>query len=229
MRFLQCLTVIVVLSVAAGVLAEAPADQPAKDPPNASAASSVPVFVPAKTTVALLPIVDQTGKRDAELGKAKVKGTKLIEDLFSGRGFQLAKPTDVTDLLAKDKIDLMSEESRSKDKLSSIGKALGADLLVCCVLQYLDVRMKFVPFSSRKVGKSKVQVKLLDVNGGTFLVDGIFESKKQGNWLLPQASKTKSLGAEAIANSVAAALEDFLEHYKPLPKASQTPEGGSQQ
>jgi hypothetical protein len=182
---------------------------------------SVPVFNPAKTSVVVLPVVNQTGKRGEEMDNAVLAGVEIITEALSARGFQIVAPDKVTDCLAKRKIDLADEESTGKAPLTGIGKAVGADLLVACSLQDLDSRMN-EGFFARKVGRAKVRLKVLDVSAETYLLNDVFEGKKRGSAVAPVLSKSKGLRSAALDDAIQKGLADFLKPYKPVPKPPQT-------
>lgn len=190
----------------------------ADSPRSETKVGSVPLFNPTKTVVAVLPIVNQTGRR-GEADDVCTAGCEFTSRKFSDRGFKIVAPDKVASCLAKRKIDLSDEESRGKTTLRAIGEELKADLVVCSGLQELDSDIKSGPFVARKVARARLQMKILDVSAQNYLVNGTFETKKKGGWLAPGLTISKGLRSGAMEGVVEKSLEDFLKPYKVIPKS----------
>ena len=221
---LTCLFVIMLLSASlAGVAAQNAAEDSREKPSgvatDAAVVGSIPVFNPAETTIAVLPVVNETGKQNEELQKICFDACEMIGQIFADRGFRVTPSADLAAFLAQQKINPGDEENRTKSQLLSIGKGLQANLVIAAVLKDLDTQMKVGVWVSRKVGRAKMQVKMLDVGSEGYLINGIFEANKRGQAIFPDTAKSKSLRSQAVMNAVSAAFQDFLKPYKPLPKS----------
>lgn len=187
---------------------------------DAPSTPKYPVYEPAKTTVLVLPVVNQTGKQQGkEENEAAQSAMELMMQVFDERGFAVVAATDVAAYIAKEKIDLKDEDVRTKGKLLEIGKALNANIVICAVLQELSSSTHMTILSTRKVGKAKMQAKLVDVATESYLINDAFSGSKKGSVLFPGLEKSKSTRIAAVGETVSLILDDLLKPYKVTKKA----------
>jgi len=113
---------------------------------------TTPQYVPAETTVALIPIINQGGeKNEGFKTKQTENGNKELQKEFAEHGFKIADDAAVAKAVADLKLDLTDEEQQKKGNLYKIGKAVNANLVVLAVITDTSQQL------SRKRGKSHYQ------------------------------------------------------------------------
>ena len=205
-QWLPVVVVVMLALLALPVLAETTAD--------ATSGAKLPAYEPAKTTVVVMPVVNQTGKQQGkEENEGAQSATDLLTKAFADRGFVVVSAADVAAYIAEHKLDLKDEDSRTKANLLDVGKALKANIVLCGVLQELSSSMHVSFFSTRKVGKAKLQVKAVDVGSEMYLINDVFEGRKKGSTFAPGFEKAKTTRNASISESVENVLGDLLKPY----------------
>lgn len=106
---------------------------------SAALNAAPPHFEPADTTVALIPVLNLSGEKWEDLKLKQVaKGDEFLRETFSARGFKVVDPALLTGKIEDLKIDLTDEEEQKRATLYRIGRAVGADLIVCALITDTD-------------------------------------------------------------------------------------------
>jgi hypothetical protein len=206
-----------------------------------------PLYVPAETRVALVPLVNVSGERWVELKRRQVeRGNLFLRAAFSDRGFQLID----ADILAAETselgIDMSDEEQQKRATLYRLGRAVGADLIVCALIVDTDQSERHIleidtPYLTCSTDPDSQLPSVGDVAGR--LLDPILPGQKQGKakiklWLLDvkreqpiisgKEAEGKSSGgyfafldkgSKHQVEAVATALQELLkEFFKDYPK-----------
>ena len=184
--------------------------------------SSVATYAPQQTRVAILPVINQGGEKDAKQRAEQTKrgGEELIHQ-FKSRGFRLVDEADIVQVCQDKDIDLQDEEQHKRATYYQIGQAVDADLVVFAVITHVDQRRVLANTSgSQKLeGRASVKIWLLDVKRERPILNG-------ATW---QAGSSRSMfaefdsGARHIRNAIGGAMKDvlagFLKPYLRLKEA----------
>jgi hypothetical protein len=167
---------------------------------------------PREMRVALLPVVNLSGEKDARQRRDQSKkGEEELRRLFAERGFSVLSDDAVQKALADDNIDLADEEFHNRATLYRIGKALGADLIAFVVITDVDQARVKTPLTDNQelVAKVKTKTWLLDVpNERPILSAQRQESQSRNPWFAEFDS-----GARRIRNTVAGCVRDTLKGF----------------
>jgi len=96
-------------------------------------------YTPSGTRVALVPLLNVSGERWADLKRRQVdKGNEFLREAFGDRGFQVVDPALLAAKTAELGIDLSDEEQQKRSTLYRLGRAVDADLIVCALITDTD-------------------------------------------------------------------------------------------
>ena len=173
----------------------------------------------ARTTVAILPVVNTSGEKDAaqKVKQAESAQTELVKR-WTERGFAAVENGAVQKAIADLKIDLNDEEQQKRANLISIGKAVKADLVMFVVITDVSQRTSVNIFSTTREGKAKLKAWLLDVNSEKQMFSAkVCEGKSTGGHfgMLEKGSERIVLAA---ANGIRDLLKDFFQPYPVVKK-----------
>ena len=178
---------------------------------------TVATYEPRQTRVAILPVINQGGEKDAKQRAEQTKrGHQELIHQFKSRGFRLVDEADIIQVCQDNDIDLQDEEQHKRATFYRIGRAVDADLVVFAVITHVDQRRVLANTSnSQKLeGRASVKTWLLDVKRERPILNA-------AAW---QAGSSRSLfaefdsGARHIRNAVGGAMKDVLAAFlKPYP------------
>jgi len=223
---IYCAVLATMLALCAAALpafaAEAPA--PGQGEGGVSAAQA-PTYDPAKTKVAVLPLVNGLGREDAEIKASCEKGGERLRSMFAERSFVALESKAVAEAVKKLGVDLGDSEDRTKDTFQKIGEDLGADLVVCTVLNDYGARE-----ARKRAGEAKIELKVYDTREKAYRVRATQAGNKtQSRSFMGSFEKSRDLRWGALEDALNKALKDFLKPYpitkKPLEttKPEETP------
>jgi hypothetical protein len=176
-------------------------------------AAAAPKFEPTKTIVAIIPVVNESGKDDDQALKLCTVGTSACEEQFTSHGFQLVAQSAIAKALADNKIDLTDEENRGKDTMSVVGKAVSADIVMMAVLKPTKDRVRMGLITARKSKEAVIDMKLLDVSDATYIMNAVYKGTGKGSGFA-DFSSSSSLREVAVKGAVTNAFKDFMKPYK---------------
>ena len=178
---------------------------------NLKADQPLPPYVPQKTVVAILPVIDATGGKDPNI-KAVSNAQTSLKEQFSRSGFVIAQSADVNSAINHLKIDMTDEEQQKRDTLYKVGSGVKANLVVFVVVTNTDQREVEHLFSTSREGQAKIKIWLLDVNNQyAWLSAKSCEGKDKGRFYAEHSGS--DLAARAVGNAVENGLKDFLKPY----------------
>lgn len=90
-------------------------------------------------------------------------------------------------------------------------------MVVALVILEIHSDYKLNLLGARKVGRSKVEVKVYDAQAQEYVCSQVANGSQKGQPLLPYLAKAKELRYKSLANALESALKDFLKPY-PLPQ-----------
>lgn len=204
-----------------------PTDVPATPPspvplstlpsPSANATSEaktqdVTLYVPSKTSVVILPVVDETGAKDANDDVIIAK--QSLTDQFTNRGFNVINEATILGAISKSKIDLTDEEQQKQATFYTLCKAVGADLVVFELVT--DKQSKESDTWFNLVGHAKIKFWLLDGNKEQAILSAkAFDGSDGGRDA--RTHYGSYLATHAVRDATEHALKDF---FKPYPVVS---------
>jgi hypothetical protein len=150
------------------------------------------LYVPDKTIVALLPIVDLSGVTDksTKAGVSALAREALLHQ-FTDRGFKYVSNSKISDAAKRLNIDITDPEQQKRSVLLQLGKETGADLV--CLVVITDVARN---------------------NQSTGIIGITFATVKSKCWLLDVKTSRALLSAKIVAGNT--------ERYSPYSTAPQS-------
>jgi TolB-like protein len=186
---------------------------------TASAAQG-PAYDPAKTKVAITPFVNGLGREGPEEKRSCEQAGERLRTMFADRSFQVLDDKAVVDALKKLNIDLGDSEERTKETFQKIGEGVGADLVVCGVLNDYGART-----GRRRAGEAKIELKVYDSHEKAYRLRATQAgSKPQTRGFMGSFEKSGDLRWEALQDAVDKALKDFLKPYPVTKKGEKSDE-----
>jgi len=179
--------------------------------------SAPPAYDPAKTMVAVLPVINETGKEDKQADALLACSRKAFDQELGNRGFQLVPEDTITKAIADKKVDLTDEEFRTKKSLVELGQAVGANIIMMPLLQPTKDTISVGMFAKKKK-EAVIDLKAVDVSTGMYVINSSFKASAKGSAILGGLSKSGSLREEATRKAVTEALKEFLKPYKEIKK-----------
>lgn len=185
--------------------------------------TSAEKYDPAKTKIAILPLVNKAAEFSANFrDKTKDKAEKSITERFTSRGFQLVDSTQVVKCLEESKLDVNERENWQPDKILAIGKQLNARLVLLCVI--LDAHSKDNNnvlfggsiFGGSKEGFASVRAYLVDTSSGASVLKGERTKGKSTSGAFSSFDKGMDRQTTAVLKGFDAALKEFLIQYPVL-------------
>ena len=129
---------------------------------GASAQQSEQRYEPSATLVAVLPVINLSGEKDARFKAEQVKAaSEALHKQFSDRGFRLVDDRAVEDAAAAAKVDLTDEEQHTRSTILSLGAAVKADLVVFVVIERVWSKGVTKFFTVTSEGHAKVNTWLI--------------------------------------------------------------------
>jgi hypothetical protein len=171
-------------------------------------------YEPEKTIVAILPVYNLSGEKDASQKiKQAENAEKELYKRFLERGFVPADTEAVKRTIANLKIDLSDEEQHKRSNLYAISKELKANLIIFVVITDVSQRTSANIFSTTKEGKAKLKAWLLDVDHETSIFSAKVHEGKSGGGHFGALEKGSERIVLACANGVRDMLKEFFKAY----------------
>ena len=172
-------------------------------------------YDPATTTIAILPVTNDSGEKTPAFKADQIKAaTESARKQFEERGFQLVSDAAASDAAAAEKIDLNDEEQRNRATVAKLGAAVKADLAVLVVITKVQRKMQIKFFSQRDEGWAKVSVWLVDVKTQKALLNAVAHESMAGRDVYVRGqSKFSDLISGACASAVRDVLAPVLKPY----------------
>ena len=209
---IACLISLSLLAIPGGAFAQ---DKETKSTTDQQ--SSIPTYVPAETTVAILPVVSATG--GAEQAQNERETTQAFRELvkeFTKHGFKLIPDKEIASVIQETKTDMTDEEQQKRGTLYKIARLLKADIIVFAMVtdtKQVEVE-KF--FSNTKEGQAKVKFWMLDVKKEVAIKSAKETlGKSHGRYYAERTGR--ALIARACGDAVENAFKLF---FKPYPIAN---------
>ena len=206
-----------------------PPPWPGRPPPPAARADAPPPYVPAQTTVAILPVVlklDTTGdnkdtaKTDPLKDRHVVKAQEELDLQFRSHGFKIADDAAVRKEVADEKLDLTDEENQRRAVFYQIGKAVHADLVAFVVIESVSRHNKSNSFmGQQKEGKALLKMWLVDAGAEKPILNAVqHEGKAASNAFMdnaigPDTNGYSKFTIRAVGHGIDDMLKDFLKPY----------------
>lgn len=166
-------------------------------------------YVPQDTVIAILPVVNGSGEKDARQRRDQAaRGSEELARLFAERGFRLVPAPAVEQALSEANADLEDEEQQNRATLLRVGKAAGADLVAFATILNVEPG----PHKSSFKGRALIKLWLLDVGRET----AVFSARKMEGHSrggLDLADRHSEYIRRAVALAVQNALREFLSAY----------------
>ena len=180
-------------------------------------------YIPAQTTAAILPVVNQSkggwqGLKDRQTEKAQTEMARR----FALSGFLLAENALVANALGDQNLKTGDLTAYTPTVLAEIGRASDADIVAFLVItdSHQGFRHGLVQvLGQQREGEAKVRLWLVDTRTGTTLVDGLTASgKARGNPLANTLLHGIGQGGSdyvirAVGDAVGQTLRPFLQAY----------------
>lgn len=191
-------------------------------------------YQPAETSVAVLPVLNQTkGGWDDLKDREDEKGEQELVKHFQECGFPLVDDAQITRSLSALGMDPQTfarqfpEALIKSDALSKIGKAANARLVALLVITDARSGSHFSLFGNfHKEGGATVKLWLVDVAENRAILTEVTKSSKSsgaGGFLQMAGTGGSSLSLRAIGGATSAALSDFIKHYPLVSKDEKQP------
>ena len=188
-----------------------------------------PVFTPAATTVAILPVIS---KEDSAVEALKDRHiTKAEEELaaeFTRHGFKIADDTAVRKAISDQKIDLSDEENQRRAVFYQLGAAVHADLVVFVVIESVSRHNKSNSFlGQQKEGKALLKMWLVDADKQQPIINAVQKEGKAAsnafldNQIGPDTNGYTRFTIRAVGHGIDDMLSGFLKPYPEVKKSDQ--------
>lgn len=182
-----------------------------------SAENADPIFTPAETKVAVLPVISLTGEQWEKLRQSQIDAVYTeSKSLLIKRGFNILDADIVNTAISDLKIDLTDDSQNYKDSLLQIGQKIGADLLVFVTITDSTQREKQKDpnniFDDEKEGQARIRLWIMDIKNSKPIQNGTRYTAKKRQ-LFKVGSTLQILAAKA---AVTIGLNKFLSPYKPV-------------
>ena len=179
-----------------------------------------PHYDPAKTRVVLVPLLNLSGEKWEDLKQRQVdKGNGYLREAFSARGFQAIDPSLLASKMEQLQIDLTDEEQQKRAILYEIGRAVGADLIVCALITDTDQSLhRFLEIDDSalmcSISPDGILPSVADV--GRRLLDPLLPARREGKakiklWLLYVKREKPILSAKTAEGRSAGGYFGFFD------------------
>jgi hypothetical protein len=192
----------------------------------APCAAQTPLYPPSRTTVAILPVVNESDSKSPEMrARQSDKAQQELTAQFAAHGFLLVPDSAVKQAISDAKIDLTDEDQQKRDTFYKIGTATHADLVAFLVITDTSQGWKqgFIP---KREGKAKLKMWLVDADKQPILSAAVKEAKASANDFMTYAVGSSFGGSEytirAIGNGIKDELKDFFKPYPELKSGSKS-------
>jgi hypothetical protein len=182
-----------------------------------NAENADPIFTPAETKVAVLPVISLTGEQWEKLRQSQIDAVYTeSKSLFIKRGFNILDEDIVNTAIADLKVDLTDDSQNYKDSLYQIGQKVGADIVVFVIItDSTQTERQKDPnniFDDEKEGQVRIRLWIIDIKNNTAFQNGIrYIAKKRELFKVGS-----TLQVHAAKAAVAIGLNKFLSPYKPV-------------
>ncbi|GEM_PF-2135487 len=178
-------------------------------------ADEIPVYTPAATKVAVMPVVSITGEKWDKVRNSQIDCSyNELESQFRERGFELVSPDEVMSAIRALSIDLKDEEEWKRDTFYKIGEKLGTDLIVFVLITDSTQRVKTTFFTAQNEGHAKIKIWLLDAKNHINIKSSKQYDAKRVQGSFGRGAKGSALQVDAARRAIETALADFLKPYK---------------
>lgn len=166
-------------------------------------------------TVALLPTVNASGEKWAEL---RNRQCKTIDEWalkhFALAGYSPLQPPRTRDAIRELGLDMSDEDNWRKSVVREIGQRAGADYVLFCAITFTEQKEQRRVWYKDKEGRTDVRVWLIEVSSGTALLTGKTHTGRSGGNRITFDNKGSDRQIQAAANAVRDATRDFLAPYR---------------
>lgn len=178
-----------------------------------AAAATIQKYTPAKTRIAILPVIDKSGEKDDQR-RDQANAVKMeAYDQFFQRGFDVIDEGTVAKAVTASGVNFDDEEEHRKDNLYKMGKALNADLVMFVVVDQAYSKIKHNLFGDQREGLAKTKTWIVDVKDQKPLLSAfIREGKSTGNAGLGSKGNRSHMGA-ACSNATRDTLNAVLTSF----------------
>lgn len=177
-------------------------------------------FDPKTTTIALVPVLNLSGEKWAELKERQCqRGNAFLSEQFGNRGFTVLPSAVVQSQIEGLKIDFADEEQQKRAVLYDLGRKLKADLVVMVVITDTSQRTIQQFLSSKKEGTAKLKLWLIDVKKEQPILSAKAVEGKSGGGFFAGLDKGSDRQVIAVANGLRDGLKDFFSRYPEIKKA----------
>ncbi len=176
-----------------------------------------PVYVPAETKVAVLPVISLTGEQWEKLRQSQIDSVYTeSKSLFIKRGFSILDKDIVNTAITDLKVDLTDDSQNYKDSLYQIGLKVGADIVVfVTITDSTQTERQKDPnniFDDEKEGQARIRLWIIDIENNIAVQNGIrYIAKKRELFKVGS-----TLQVHAAKAAVTIGLSKFLSPYKPV-------------
>jgi hypothetical protein len=191
-------------------------------------ASPAKTYVPAETTVAILPVIDRSGEKAENRRKQQAgNGYRNLIEIFYERGFKVADKGAVEKAIADAGMDLTDEEDYRRDNFYKVGETVGADLAIFAFIMHTREDTKRNLFSNgEKQGRASVKMWLVDVKQKKPIFSAVVkEGKAAGLSKLFATDEGRNRRANAVGNAIKEQFEEFLKPYPKVKEVKVSDEG----
>jgi len=179
---------------------------------RADVAAIAPV-VPSATKILILPTLDTTADRPEMQQSHIVTSDHRLAYEFLIRGFSVQAPDVAVRAARTADIDLTASDERTRKNLKILGQAAGATWVVALtVMNVGEVRSgNFLSGGGRRA-KAKVEIRIWDVAGETYITNKFYEDTKSTKRMFGSIGTT-GLFRQAIDTTVQRSVQDILTPY----------------
>jgi hypothetical protein len=184
-----------------------------------------PAYDPAKTRVAILPVVNKADEFNKSFQeKIKAQAQKALTERFTLRGFEVVEQSVVDKAVEETKFDGQDRENWHTNTILPLGKKLNARLILLCVVT--DAHNKtnntfltdILGVGGAKEGIATVRAYLVDTENGKTLLNGTSKQGKSSGAAFGNFDKGMDRQARAVVRGFDIALHEFLAAYPLLNK-----------
>lgn len=177
--------------------------------------------VPSKPTIAILPMLNQSGEKWAELKQRQIdKGNTYLRDQFEKRGFDVIPQEKVLNAISTLNIDLTDEEQQKRETLIRVADAVNADYVFFGDITDTSQRLIQQILGAKREGTAKVKMWLLNPKGAKpILLTALTVEGKSGGGFIIIGDKGSDRQVQAVENALRDGLADFFKDFPEIKPA----------
>jgi hypothetical protein len=172
-------------------------------------------YEPANTRVAILPVINLSGEKNAGFREKQIQATReALHNAFGDRGFVIVDDKSIEDAATAAKIDLNDEEQHTRSTIVNLGNSVKADLVAFVVINKVWSKQITNFFSATDEGYAKIAIWLIDLKTEKAILNGIpHQSKEKREAYFRGQEKFSDLIARACGKAVRESLTPILKPY----------------